>query len=104
MTLTGSDRKDLHNMRGKQQTQTDSVIVLKEEQVLFGGLSLYYRFTVEGREGIPHFGIMVELNEELAKGYLGNQLVRAWNLYLKIVKGAVTPCSLDDVLADWVSV
>lgn len=88
-------------MRGKQQTQTDSVIVLTEEQVLFGGLSLHYRFTVEGREGIPRFGILVELNGESARGYLGNQLTRAWNQYLKIVKGAVTPCSLDDVLSDW---
>ena len=91
-------------MRGIYQAQTDSVIVLKEEQVLFGGLSLHYRFTVEGKEGIPYFGILIDLNGERAKGYLGNQLIRAWNQYLQIVKGAVTPCSLEDVLTDWRSV
>ena len=84
-----------------KQTQNQKRIVLKEEQVLFGGLSLYYRFTVESLRGEPRFGVAVELGDENARGYLGNNLNRAWDLYVTIVKGAVTPCSLSDVLADF---
>ena len=70
-------------------------------KVLFGGLSLYYRFTVESRQGEPRFGVSVELGEERAEGELGNHLGRAWELYALVVKGAVTPCSLEDVLSDF---
>ena len=79
----------------------DRLIVLKEEQVLFGGLSLYYRFTVESLGGEPRFGIFVDLDREQARGDLGNTLPRAWDRYLRIVNGAVTPCSLSDVLTDF---
>ena len=81
--------------------QNDRLIVLREEQVLFGGLSLYYRFTVESLGGEPRFGIAVNLDREKATGDLGNNLPRAWERYLRIVKGAVTPCSLSDVLSDF---
>lgn len=83
------------------RTESGRLIVLKEEQVLFGGLSLYYRFTVESRSGEPRFGVAVELGEERASGALGNHLGRAWETYALIVKGAVTPCSLCDVLSDF---
>ena len=79
----------------------DQKIVLREEQVLFGGLSLYYRFTVKSLCGEPRFEIAVDLGQENAGGYLGNNLLRAWERYSQIVKGAVTPCSLTDVLADF---
>ena len=88
-------------MDSLKQTQNIRMIVLKEEQVLFGGLSLDYRFTVESRGGEPWFGIAVKSGKETAGGYLGNNLGRAWNLYNLIVKGAVTPCSLPDVLSDF---
>lgn len=88
-------------MNSLKQMQNVRLIVLKEEQVLFGGLSLYYRFTVESREGEPRFGVSVELGEEIAGGYLGNNLNRAWDLYNRLIKGAVTPCSLLDVLSDF---
>ena len=89
------------NMNRLKQLESSKLIVLKEEQVLFGGLSLYYRFTVESRFGEPRFGVVVELGEENAAGELGNHLGRAWELYALIVKGAVTPCSLYDVLSDF---
>ena len=88
-------------MNRLKMAQNSRSIVLKEEQVLFGGLSLYYRFTVENRQGEPRFGVAVELGEENARGELGNHLGRAWELYALIVKGAVTPCSLGDVLSDF---
>ncbi len=91
-------------MNGLKQKQNVRLIVLKEEQVLFGGLSLDYRFTVESMRGEPRFGINVEMGAETAGGYLGNNLTRAWNLYTTIVKGAVTPCSLSDVLEDFTAV
>lgn len=89
------------NMNRLKQAECGRLIVLKEEQVLFGGLSLYYRFTVESRLGEPRFGVAVELGEERSAGDLGNHLGRAWELYALIVKGAVTPCSLYDVLSDF---
>lgn len=88
-------------MNRLKPTESGRWIVLKEEQVLFGGLSLYYRFTVESRLGEPRFGVAVELGEEWSAGDLGNHLGRAWELYALIVKGAVTPCSLNDVLSDF---
>lgn len=88
-------------MKRLKQAESSRLIVLKEEQVLFGGLSLYYRFTVESRRGEPRFGVAVELGEERSVGDLGNHLGRAWEMYALIVKGAVTPCSLYDVLSDF---
>ena len=88
-------------MNRLKQPESSKLIVLKEEQVLFGGLSLYYRFTVETRGLEPRFGVAVELGEERASGDLGNHLGRAWELYALIVKGAVTPCSLYDMLSDF---
>ena len=87
-------------MNRLKQPESRTLIVLKEEQVLFGGLSLYYRFTVESRLGEPRFGVAVELGEEHSSGDLGNHLGRAWEIYALIVKGAVTPCSLCDVISD----
>ena len=52
-------------MNHLKQTQNIRLIVLKEEQVLFGGLSLDYRFTVESRDGEPRFGIAVRSGEEM---------------------------------------
>lgn len=91
-------------MNRLMMAQSGRSIVLKEEQVLFGGLSLDYYFTVESRGGEPRFGVSVRLGEEGASGYLGNRLGRALELYTLIVKGAVTPCSLYDVLSDFTAV
>lgn len=83
-----------------QKRKAELGIVLKEEQVLFGGLSIYYRFCVRAEKGEPRFLIAVTLGEENAVREIGTHLMRALNTYQKIVGGAVTPCSLDDVLAD----
>ena len=83
-----------------KQKKIQARIVLKEDQVLFGGLSLHYRFSVRSEKGEPRFSIEVCLGEEEASSEVGNHLVRALEIYRRIVGGAVTPCSLDDVLSD----
>ena len=44
--------------------------------------------------------IEVRYDGERAAAFAGADLLRAASAYQKIVRGAVTPCTLDDVLAD----
>ncbi len=78
-------------------------LILMEEQVLFGGLSLMYRFFATGTGNDVEYGISVELGSETATQMLGNRLLRAWELYHSIKRGAVTPCSLSEVVNDIVA-
>ncbi len=75
-------------------------MILQEEAVLYGGLSLLYRFIAERCMRQTRYLISIELRGERADSYLGEDLLRAWEVYSKIVRGAVTPCSLREVLED----
>ncbi len=79
------------------------MLILAEEQVLFGGLSIMYRFFACGQGSQVQFGIRVELGDEVSEHSLGNRLLRALELYQRIKGGAVTPCSLPEVIADIVA-
>ncbi|MBQ8432726.1 MAG: hypothetical protein IJX28_07560 [Clostridia bacterium] len=82
------------------RTEETAQMTLKEECVLYGGLSLLYRLIAERRRKQTRFFVSVELNGERAGSYLGDDLLRAWDTYSKLVRGAVTPCSLQEVLSD----
>ena len=81
-------------------TEVPVQMILEEEAVLFGGLSLLYQLLAERCMRQTRYLVSIELRGERAEAHLGEDLLRAWETYSKIVRGAVTPCSLREVLED----
>ncbi len=75
-------------------------ITLTEESRYFGGMNLKYQLLLRVGNPFHHFYIRVEKDGEFDCADAGMDLEKALQYYQKIVFGAVTPCALQDVLAD----
>lgn len=82
---------------GEKETRQ---ILLTEDHVYFGGMSLAYELHMVVGEPCRRFRIRVAKAEECSEGDIGCDLFRAVECYRSVVKGTVTPCTLDDVLQD----
>lgn len=75
-------------------------IVLTEDHVYFGGMCLSYELHMVEGAACRRFRIRVAKAEEFSEGELGCDLFRAVEYYQRVVRGTVTPCTLEDVLQD----
>ncbi len=78
-------------------------VVLSEDHICFGGMHLVYQLLVCPADLQRRFCICIRKEEECAQAPLGSDLTRAMDCYRRIVEGSVTPCALEDVLADLLS-
>ena len=73
-------------------------ILLSEEHVYFGGMTLTYQLRMHHRRAYRFFSVRIRLLREFGEAELGTDLMRAVALYQSLIDGAVTPCALEDVL------
>ena len=85
-----TDRKD----------RPETVVSLKEDTVCYGGMVLFYRLLANTKEQDEKFWIEVAKIPEVHLCGVGNDLLVALDCYRKIVDGAVTPCTLEEVVDD----
>lgn len=79
---------------------TPNCITLHEEHIYFGGMNLTYQLLLLRGEEKHGFCIRVIKGCEVHKVDVGLDLSRALSCYEMIVKGIVTPCTLDDVVKE----
>ncbi len=75
-------------------------ITLHEEHVYFGGMNLAYQLMLSRGEELHSFCIRVSKGSEVREVDVGTDLSRALSWYEAIVRGRVTPCTLEEVLRD----
>lgn len=73
-------------------------VLLTEDHVYFGGMSLTYQLYMSARRACRNFRIRVIKAEEFDEADVGCDLLRAVDYYQCIVNCIVTPCTLVDVL------
>ena len=73
-------------------------ILLAEEQVYFGGMTLTYQLQMRRSHACRRFSVRVLLSHEFGEAEIGTDLFRAMDCYRTLVRGLVTPCALEDVL------
>jgi len=79
---------------------TQNRITLHEENVYFGGMNLTYQLVLLRGTEIHSFCIRVIKETEVQEVAVGTDLSRALSSYEQIVRGTVTPCTLEEVLRD----
>ncbi len=75
-------------------------VLLTEDHIYFGGMSLTYELHMVMGEACRRFRIRVAKSEEFCEAEVGCDLFRAVEYYQSVVGGTVTPCTLEDVLQD----
>lgn len=75
-------------------------IALEEDHICFGGMKLTYQLLLNISGGVRHFSVRVLMEKESAEADAGYRLPQALDYYHSILFGAVTPCTLDDVMHD----
>ena len=78
------------------EIMTENACVVDECEIVLCDRPLRYRVLRNERGYV----IEVRYDGERAAAFAGADLFRAASAYQKIVRGAVTPCTLTDVLAD----
>ncbi len=73
---------------------------LAEDHIYFGGMHLDYRLIAVQADGVRHFSVFIAKDGEKAVADVGGVLFRAMEIYQRIVRGGVTPCTLEEVIAD----
>ena len=86
-------------MKSTQAYNAQSVL-LTEDHIYFGGMSLSYQLLVKSDYPIHHFYIRIQKSEEEEMAEVGTDLYHAVRCYQSIVRGAVTPCTLVEVVSD----
>lgn len=87
-------------MNVSRKTGSENLIVLTEENVCFGGMLIRYRLAVQNGAKNERFRLTIAKGEECCTADAGDDLFFAVDAYQKIVRGRVTPCTLEDVMAD----
>ena len=82
------------------QFKSGDTVLLTEDHIYFGGMSLSYQLLIETEKRIHHFYIRIQKSEEQEIADVGTDLYRAIRWYRSIVDGTVTPCTLAEVLED----
>ncbi len=82
------------------QFKGGETVLLTEDHVYFGGMSLSYQLLIGTEKCIRHFYIRIQKSEEQEIADVGTDLFRAIRWYQSIVDGTVTPCTLAEVLED----
>lgn len=88
-------------MKSNQELATEDTMVLVQDIVRFGGMQLLY--SLEVRRGDPNnfFEIRISMGDETAMACAGESIDYALECYRRIVRGIVTPCTLEDVMCDF---
>lgn len=79
---------------------TDPCVVLKERRVCCCGLSLNYRLWAVGEGVGTRYDVEATLGNEGQRATLGASVESALELFERICGGAVTPCTLEEVVFD----
>ncbi len=79
---------------------TQNRITLHEEHVYFGGMNLTYQLMLVRGEELHSFCIRVRKGGEVQEVDVGTDLSRALSWYEAIVRGTVTPCTLEEVVKE----
>ena len=90
-------------MNNNQEARISDRTVLVQDIVRFGGMQLLYSLAVMRSDPSNYFEIMVEKDNETARAAAGDSLDYAIECYKRIVRGIVTPCTLEDVMSDFES-
>ena len=77
-----------------------NMIPLSEEHIYFGGMNLSYQLLLCKQADINSFHIRVVRETEIGEAEVGTDLSRALSWFQSIVRGVVTPCTLEDVIHD----
>ncbi len=80
--------------------QTEGSVLLSEDRIYFGGMNLTYRLSVCTGRSLHRYRIEVQKEDEFAAAEVGNDLERALSCYRSIVRGIVTPCTLEEVVRE----
>jgi len=70
-----------------------------EESVVVRGVLLLYRLWSR-RTSVTEYAVEIATANEARFAFLGRELVGAAQIFSRLVKGTVTPNTLDDILAD----
>ncbi len=80
-------------------SETDVCQTLKSDTATCEGLTVHYRLCVF-RFSAPQYYVDVVLKEERAAAYLGTDEEASRSLYEALVRGFVTPCTLQAIIED----
>ncbi len=75
-------------------------VQLKKDVINIFGDEIYYRLFLIRGSGIRYYTINVTRGKESCSCRFGNDKNRAYDIYNKIVKNTVTPCTLCDIAED----
>ena len=84
----------------KSSTNAQNRITLHKEHVYFGGMNLTYQLVLERGTELHSFCIRVIKGSEIREVDVGTDLSRALSWYEAIVRGTVTPCTLEEVIRE----
>ena len=90
-------------MKSNQEMAAEDTMVLVEDVVRFGGMHLLYSLEVRRGDAGNSFAIRISKGDETAVAGAGSSLDYAMECYRRIVRGIVTPCTLEDVMSDFES-
>ena len=79
----------------QKQKSSDQAIVLAERQGETAGICVSYHL-----EFANGFWIVARYGTEMTRVFVGHALGVAWEIFLAVSAGGVTPCALDDICAD----
>ena len=80
--------------------QNEKMISLTEDHIYFGGMHLSYRLLITVGERFHLYRIRAEFGEEFDEVEVGSDLSQAMFCYQSVVRGGVTPCTLEEVVRD----
>ena len=73
---------------------------LTEDTATIGGMLLRYRLSVDPQKTDGKFRIRITYSDESCEVPVGEDLFFALNCFRQLVRCAVTPCALEDVMQD----
>ena len=73
-------------------------ILLAEEHVYFGGMTLTYQLRMDRSPVCRRFSVRINMEHEFDEAEVGTDLMRAVSCYRSLIGGIVTPCALEDAV------
>lgn len=88
-------------MKQNQKDAMSESMLLAQDVVRFGGMQICYSLHVKEDFPTNQFEIRVSKDDERMRATVGICLDDAIEYYHSVVKGIVTPCTLEDVVKDF---
>lgn len=89
------------NMKHNQGDAMSESMLLTQDVIRFGGMQICYSLHVKEDFPTNQFEIRVSKEDERMRAVVGTCLEDAIEYYHRIMKGIVTPCTLEDVMKDF---